>query len=353
MQKIFQPIQLLLLVTVAFTAVQCSDTTKAADKNPEISIPVTVQPVKDTVYASTLTYSGTMASLAEARLSFKVGGIISKIYVREGDRVRKGQLLATLDMTEISAQVRQAGQQLEKATRDEARIKNLYADTVATLEQVQNAGTQREVAEQSVRIAQFNERFAQIRATEDGTVLRKMMNEGELASAGAPVFLLNGSSNNDWVIRFGVADKDWAVLKKGDHAVVSLDAYPGKQFTGTITEISQGADPASGTYEVEVKVQPGTARFAAGLFATVQLQPSYKQAISFVPIEAITEASGTTGYVYRLNEDKRSVSKLPVTIAFLEPHRAAISRGLDGVPEVVTGGVGYLTEQAIVKVIHQ
>src|SRR5581483_2717579 len=118
--------------------------------------------------------------------------------VKEGDHIIKGQLLATLDLTEINAQVQQAAQSVEKVQRDVNRVKNLYNDTVATLEQVQNTNTQLSVAEENLRIARFNQQYAQIRATENGTILKKLMNEGELAAAGAPVFAMNGTAGNDW-----------------------------------------------------------------------------------------------------------------------------------------------------------
>ncbi|WP_315820589.1 efflux RND transporter periplasmic adaptor subunit [Paraflavitalea speifideaquila] len=118
-------------------------------------------------------YSGTIASTSQATLSFKTGGIISKIYVKEGDHVAKGQLLATLDLTEINAQVQQAVQGSEKAQRDVTRARNLYNDTVATLEQLQNATTQQQVAAEGLRIARFNQQYAQIRATENGTILKR------------------------------------------------------------------------------------------------------------------------------------------------------------------------------------
>ncbi len=292
-----------------------------------------------------------MASTAEARLSFKIGGIISKIYVKEGEAVTKGQLLATLDLTEINAQVQQASQNAEKANRDATRAQNLYNDTVATLEQLQNATTQKKVADEGLRIARFNQQHAQIRATENGAILRKLMNEGEVASSGAPVFFFSGNAGSDWVIRFGVADKDWAIIKKGDKANVQLDAYPGKNFTGIISEIAQGADPLSGTYEVEVKVLPEGHRFAAGLFGTVQLQPATQQTVTLVPIEAIAEADEKTGFVYTVNADQKTVTRHKVGIAFLQKDKAAVISGLENVSEVITDGVGYLTENSIVKVV--
>lgn len=338
-----------LLAAMLFT--QCNGKTKAATTITEDAIVVKTHPVTTTGYNAQLSYSGTMASTAEARLSFKIGGIVSKIYVKEGDAVTRGQLLATLDLTEVNAQVQQASQGAEKARRDANRVQNLFNDTVATLEQLQNATTQQQVAEEGLRIARFNQQYAQIRATENGTILRKLMNEGEMASSGAAVFFFSGTSGNDWVVRFGVADKDWAVLKKGDKATVQLDAYPGKQFTGIITEIAQGADQLSGTYEVEVKVLPEGNRFAAGLFATIQLKPATQQTVTMVPIEAIAEADDKTGFVYTVNADKQTVTKHKVGIAFLEKDRAAISSGLENVAEVITDGVGYLTDKSLVKVV--
>ncbi|OQP47225.1 hypothetical protein A4H97_06885 [Niastella yeongjuensis] len=348
MKRILLPILLIASAAIVFTS--CKSNAKAADVVDE-AIAVKVQPVTTTQYAPVLKYSGSMASTSEARLSFKIGGIISKIYVKEGDHVAKGQLLATLDLTEINAQVQQAAQGVEKVQRDVKRVKNLYNDTVATLEQVQNTNTQLQVAEESLRIARFNQQYAQIRATESGIILKKLMNEGELAAVGSPVFEFNGTAGNDWVIRFGVSDKDWAVLKKGEKATVEFDAYPNKTFTGIITEVAQGADIASGTYEIEVKVLPGNARFAAGLFSTVKLQPTGEQTVTIMPVEALTEATDKTGYVYTVNTDGKTVTKNKVTIAFLENNKAAVVSGLDGAKEVITEGVGYLTDKSIVKVI--
>src|SRR5450432_3176298 len=159
----------IILLSMALITSSCG-----AKKPPvqmgEEAIVVRTQPVSSVNYAATLEYSGLMASTSEAKLSFKIAGIISKIYVKEGDHVSKGQLLATLNKTEINAQVLQASSGVEKAKRDVGRIKNLYEDTVATLEQYQNVQTQLSVANQSLHIAQFDRLYAEIHASDDGTV---------------------------------------------------------------------------------------------------------------------------------------------------------------------------------------
>jgi RND family efflux transporter MFP subunit len=340
-----------IAVLIALSMVRCGENHAATTPPADEPIPVQLQPVTTASDGKTLQYSGLIASNSEARLSFKIGGIISHIYVKEGDHVVAGQLLATLDLTEINAQVQQASQNLEKAQRDETRASNLYRDTVASLEQVQNAHTQTTVATEGLRIARFNQQYAQIRAAAGGTILQKLMNEGEYASAGTALLVFNGADQNNWVVRFGVSDKDWAVLHKGDKASISIDAYPDQRFTGLITKLAEGADASGGTYAVEVTVGAGGRKLAPGLFCTLQLQPPGKRSLTFIPASALAEGDGNSGFVYTLNADKRTVHRIPVHIAFLQGDRIAISSGLDTVQQVIADGVGYLTEKSLVKLI--
>ena len=85
---------------------------------PKDTVAVQVAPVSKSDFKSDLIVSGVVSSETEARLSFKTGGIIESMTVRDGDQVRQGQLLATLNPTEINAQVEQAKEGLEKAQRD-------------------------------------------------------------------------------------------------------------------------------------------------------------------------------------------------------------------------------------------
>ncbi len=337
-----------ILIIMTFFLSACSAKKPAVESEEEVIL-VRTKPVSTVNYAPILDYSGLMASTSEAKLSFKIAGIISRIYVKEGDHVQAGQLLATLNKTEINARVEQASAGVEKAKRDVGRMKNLYEDTVVSLEQYQNVQTQLRVASQGLHIAEFDRQYAEIHASGNGTVVKKIMNEGELASAGSPVLLLNGTSGNDWVIRFGVPDKDWAVLKKGESATVTVDAYPATEFKGIVTKIAEAADAVGGTYEVEVKVMPAGKRFAPGLFANIRIHTSAEENVMMIPVEALAEGDGKNGYVYTLNNDKKSVTRHAVKIAFIDNGKVAISSGLEGVSEVITDGVSYLTDNAKVK----
>ena len=315
-------------------------------------IPIHTAPVQIQTTALPISSSGMLTSSGEQRLSFKIGGIIKKVYVKEGDAVRAGQLLAMMDKTEIDAQVNQANQGLAKSERDLSRVEGLYRDSSATLELLQNATTGRDVAKETVRIATFNQRFAEIRATRSGKVIKKLINEGEITGPGMPAFVIFETGPDDWVVRINVSDRDWARLSLGMRADVQMDAYEGTTFNGKVSDLAAAADPASGLYPVEIKIATQGKRFAPGLFAKVDITPSKSRPYAIIPIEAIVEGDGKSAFVFALQPDNISVKKIPVEIAFIDGSQVLIGSGLEGVQEVVTAGAPYLSEKRRVKKVE-
>jgi RND family efflux transporter MFP subunit len=335
--------QIIGFIAIGFLSIACVDNkAKEAEVDEDIVNVQVVKVIQETVNEQVIT-SGLLSSSTEARLSFKMSGIIEKIYVKEGQSVTKGQLLAILNQTEINAQVTQALENMNKSERDLQRITNLYKDSVATLEQYQNVNTAYTVAKQGVDIAKFNQNYTEIRAVANGKILKKLMNEGELAQAGAPLFLMNGSASQDWVIRVGLADRDWAKINLGDKAKVNFDAYPDEVFEGTVTQLAQAADPMSGTFQVEISVNPKNTRFASGLIASVEVVPSNIKAKTVIPIEALVESNGKSGIVYTIDENKIA-KKINITITRLVEGKVIVTSGLENVNQVVTAGSPYLVE---------
>src|SRR5882672_1001246 len=187
-----------LLVPVILGAVlwTCSKQEKQTEKPAidESAVAIKLAKVQTVDYSAPVISSGLISTETESKLSFKVGGIISKMYVKEGESDSQGQLLASLYLTEIDAQVSQAKNNLEKTQRDLERGKRLLKDSAATLEQIQNLTTAYNVADEGFRIASFNQQFSTIRANTSGKVIRKFGNEGELVGAGTPVLIVNSAA---------------------------------------------------------------------------------------------------------------------------------------------------------------
>lgn len=318
----------------------------------DAAVAVRLTDVVDNDFAMPVVSSGLITTSTESRLSFKTGGIVTSILVEEGQPVKKGQLLATLDQTEIDAQVSQAKNGLEKSKRDLERVERLFRDSAATLEQFQNVKTAYDVANESWRIATFNKQYSTIRANTNGKVIRKFVNEGELVGGGSPVLMINSADDNDWIVRIGLPDVDWVRIKKGDKAVVRTDAYPGETFDATVSLITEGADAVSGLYLVEVKINPKNRKLATGLVANVEIIPAQRQKLKSIPIEAIVEGSGTNAFVFVTTEDQKGVRKIPVRVAYLHDNKAMISAGLDSITKVITSGSAFLTENSTIKIVE-
>lgn len=314
----------------------------------EVSVRLTT--VQKVVSSEPVIASGIVSSSSEARLAFKTGGIIEKIYVNEGDQVRKGQLLAKLNLTEINAQVNQANEAFAKIERDKKRVENLYKDSVATLEQLQNITTAYNVAKQNIEIAKFNQNFSEIRATTNGRVIKKIMNEGELVGPGMPLFYITADGANDWIIKVGVSDKDWARLKEGDFAQVNLDAFKGENFPAKISNKAASIDPQSGLYQMELKFSKIPKQLALGLFANVKMQPTIQRAYLSVPIDAIIEGNNNRAYVFIAEQGK--AKKIIVETSSIQNGNILIASGLQEGQQVITDGSAYLKDGINIKVIQ-
>lgn len=294
--------------------------------------------------------SGLLAAGSEARLSFKIGGIVRQIFADEGSSVADGQLLAVLNLSEINAQVELARASYEKAVRDHERVSKLYGDSVATLESLQDTRTARDAARANLEIAQFNLRHARIVAPANGRILKRFVEENELVGSGTPVFYF-GSTAAGWVVRLGVTDRELVRLSPGDPAEIMFDAYPGKKFNGSVTELSESVDARSGTFEVEVMLQEDDARLVSGFVARVTIFPAKKSGQYLVPVAALVEAEGDSAYIYIMSAASDEARKRKVRVGQIIGDEVVVLSELQTTDRVITAGSAYLTgERKLIQV---
>jgi membrane fusion protein, multidrug efflux system len=335
-----------LLFMLPLINLACTDSKAAA---PPAAAPILIKtaPVEVQEIAEPVRASGILSGKEEARLSFKIGGIIDRIYVNEGESVRGGQLLARLKLSEINAEVTKAQNGFEKAERDLRRVKNLFNDSVTTLEQMQDATTGVEVAKSSLTIAKFNQQYASIYAPSSGKVLKRFMEENELVGVGTPILQLSDAARG-FVVRVGLADKDVVRLSTGDRAEISLDAYPDAVFEATVSEIAGTSSPQTGTFDVELKLAPTSKKLMSGLIATAVIAPSATSRLSLIPISAFMEGDKRRGFVYTVSEER--AKKMPVAVGFIIGDKLAVKTGLENANAVVTDGAAYLSNGAAVTI---
>ncbi|NJM25764.1 MAG: efflux RND transporter periplasmic adaptor subunit [Bacteroidia bacterium] len=331
----------------------CTDGKGESNPIPKISdpIPVRLMEVKKTTSDATVIVSGQLTTEDEAVLGFKIGGVVAAVTVNEGDAIRKGQLLATLDLTEIDAGLSQARLGVEKAERDFKRAQNLYRDSVATLEQLQNSETALKLASEQLKSVTFNKSHAAIFATDNGTVLQKFANKGTVVGIGDPVLMVNKVTAGDWILKVGVSDRQWAAIENGDRADVRIDAFPGEAFQAAVLRKSATSDPRSGAFTVELRLRNPGVRLASGMFGSATIHAGAPSAAWSVPYESVLDADDNEGFVFVTTDNKTAI-KRPVTIEAFNEKEIVITKGLDDHTRLIVSGSAYLTDKSPIKVIE-
>ena len=340
-----------IIAILAFTVMACNDEKPVESKftNSE-TIAVKIYNLQQSEGNVIINATGMLTTENEAKYAFKIGGVLDRIYVNEGEFFKKGKLLATLKLDEIQAGFVQAKLGLEKAGRDLTRISNLYKDSVATLEQLQNTKTAYEIAQKQLEAVKFNKEYAFIYATSDGFVTKKIANEGEIIAGGMPVFAINENIKNSWVLRVGLSDKDWALVETGNTASIVLDAYPDKNLSGTILRKSLAADMGSGSFLVEIKVNSKGISPALGMFGKAKIETNKFQKYKSIPYDALIEADGNKAFVFvPLTNGK--VKKQAIIIADFDKDKVNVKSGLEGINEIVLSNSSFLNSNSIITII--
>ncbi len=339
------------LFAVASTSVlllaACAKPAPDAVATPLVSVSAATVTLSDV--AQPVVATGTFGPRDEIPLAFKIGGVIARIAVDAGQTVQKGQLLASLDLREIDAMLDKAKVGVDKAERDQARIRRLANDSVATLAQLQDATSALDAARADAQSARVNREYASIVAPESGVVLLKSATAGSNIAAGTTVLLLGGGARGR-VLHIGLPDRDALRVRVADAATVQFNAVANRRYQGKVTLRGQSADVHTGTYAVEVTLADAT-DLPAGLVGRVEIAVKSSARAAMIPVDALLEANADSATVYTLNNDPQPTATAHrVRIAQLVGDRAAVT-GLDEHTRVVTRGAPYVVGGTKVRVV--
>lgn len=312
-------------------------------------VSVKVASIEFADHAKRVVASGVVRPVSEQTLSFKVSGIVKRAPVKQGQTVKKGQLLAELELEEMDAQVAKATAVLADAKRQLARLTALEGSQLTSDERIRQVKTAVDVAESDLRIARFNRKYAQIHAPADGRILSRHIESHELIASGQPVYVF-ADDHKGWIVRLAVADVDVVKLSIGDEAVVQLDAYPGESFNATVREIAGRANNRTQTFEVDLIINTER-RLYSGLIAHTRIIPSLQTHVAKIPMSALIQAQGYEASIYVVNKQGHAQLK-PIKLAYIDSEFAYIKSGVSDADQVVIEGGPFINngeDIAIVK----
>lgn len=260
-------------------------------------VKVTVLPVGDSAIGSMHTYSGTVATGTGSEVSFSIPGTIKTIYVKEGDKVGKGQLLA-----EIKNETLLNNYNISKAALNEAqdsynRFKQLHdANALADIKwvEVQNA---LQAAKNAEEVAARAVGDAKIYAPVSGTVARKMADAGQTVVPAVPVFSI--VALDDVKVTIPVPEDEIASMEIGRKATITADAIPDHKITGTLTEKGVVANPLTRAYDVKFSVDNADGALLPGMICSVNIEGGADGTSAIVlPSQAVLLSADNRNFVW-------------------------------------------------------
>ncbi len=329
---------------------------------PREKRPVAVEVVRAIKGSVNLTFptTGTITPKQEALISPKIGGRIERIYVDEGDEVRKGKILVELERDrleiaekEAQAALKEAEAQLKNLQAVLKRRKKLFGEGVVGEEVYEDTSTEVALAEARVERAEAVLATARqdledsvVRAPFDGFVVEKRMNEGEMASATAASAILWVMDIRTVEVECGLSEDRRRFVSVGDEVLVEVDAYPGEAFGGKVTTVNPMVDPESRTFKIKIEILNETFRLESGMFARVKVIQRVKDEAVLIPLSAVTERRGDR-VVFAVDGD---VARMKVVeVGMRQGDLVEVIRGVDDGELVVVEGFYALKDGVKVK----
>ena len=298
----------------------------------------------------TVSGTGTLERRREMALSFRIGGVLTRMSVEAGDRVLAGQVIATIDPASLDARQQQTAADLERARRDVARDKALFDKGFVSRQRIDDRQSALKSAQAAYNSATFDRRWAQLVSPASGVVLTRAVQTGEVVQAGQTVARI-ADLDSPLVLRLPLAARDAARVRVGDSAQLKVQDLGPQMLTGTVTRVGEAADTRTGAVSVEIELA-GRPDLRSGQIASATLSaravPSLNGAFARIPAEAILEAEGSRAFVLRL--DGAVARRTAVGFGGFDGDDALVSGLADGV-RVITAGAGFVSDGERVSVV--
>ena len=324
---------------------------------------------------NSVTATGTIEAVTSVTVGTQVSGIVNKLYVDYNSQVKKGQVIAELDKTNLLSELNTAKANLASAqsslnyqAANMERYKTLYKMGLVSADEYENALlTYRQAKEQvasskeNVQRAQTNLGYATITSPIDGTVISKSVEEGQTvaASFNTPELFTIAKDLTNMQVVANVDEADIGGVKEGDRVTFTVDAYPDDTFEGTVKQVRLEATTTNNvvTYEVVISAPNADLKLKPGLTANVTIFTQERSGVLAVANKALrfTPTKETVGKDMKIVDCKgknkvwtlngNTLTAHPVTIGQSDGINTEITKGLKQGDKIVTEIVVNVPEE--------
>ncbi|MBN1397312.1 MAG: efflux RND transporter periplasmic adaptor subunit [Bacteroidetes bacterium] len=335
-----------VIIAAVFFALRLSDSSDSSEARRRMTPLVKVEKPGRELVKTQLQFNGDALAIRQAGIFSKVAGNLERIYADMGSRVYAGQLLATIDSTELYQQYQQTNATYQNNRISYERTMQLIEKGLSSKQELDNAEAAMKVALAGFEAAATRLSYARIVAPFTGIITKRFLDPGALVTANnATLFTL---MNLDRVkIIVNVSEKDVPSVYRVNTAQATFDALPKKIFYGKVTRFSDALDLTTRTMAVQIEIENADHVIKPGMFATVQMTVAEKKNAVTVPTNALLKDNDGQ-YVFILNGDKAKQIRIKAGTELAE--RTEIISGLTGDEYVIVVGQQYVKDESAVNV---
>lgn len=331
-KKITYPV-LLFLLLAGCNSEQSDEVQPASEK----SIKVTTQKVRSVNENLILKFSGTVEPSQTIPLTFRTTGTVEKVLVEEGDVVKKGQLLATIDETDARNMLEIAQSKHNQAEDAYQRLKSVYDNgslpEIKWVEMETNLSQTRS----SLELAKNNLEKCKLVSPANGIIGKRNIEPGmsSVSLTGTPLEIVDIKTVN---VKISVPEKEVSKIKKGQKTEILVAAPGNKHFEGVVVNVSPVADKFSRTYGAKIEVNNPQLELKPGMVCDVQLHLQLNNSIVLVPYPSVTQDENGNSFVFRVDSVQKKAVKQIVKTGYYMGFDVEILAGLTEGQEVVCEG---------------
>ena len=263
------------------------DGEKVAEDAP---IPIEVGTVARRPILASYTGTASLEPERQAQVVAKTSGVLLKLHVEEGDRVKEGQLLAQLDPEKTRLEVARAEANLKRLESDYRRSTELHAKKLVSPEAHDRIRFDLETQRAAHDLAKLELSYTRIVAPIDGVISERMVKEGNLIQLHTALFRIDDFDPLQGVLN--VPERELTTLEPGLPVKMHVDALPGRPFEGKVARVSPVVDPATGTFRVTTEFKDPTGVLKSGMFGRIDIVYDERADALTIPREALVEEDG-------------------------------------------------------------
>ena len=316
-------------------------------KQDVTTIKVKAQTVQTFNGLSDLRYSGTVEASQTIPLTFQSTGTVERVLVQEGDAVRKGQLLATVDKADNQSIYNSSQAMYEQAKDAYDRLKQVYDNGSLSEVKWVEMETNLKKAQSQLEVSKSSLDKCNLYAPASGVIGKRNIEPGQSAiSSFAPLELVKIETV---LIKISVPENEIGKIKKGMTAAFTISALDNKQYEGTITNVGVVADQFSRTYEVKITVKNPELEIKPGMVCDVVLNTSAEKTMVLVPYNSVSKDTDGNLFVFVVSPDKKTVKKQVVKVGGYQTNGLEIISGLAADQTIVIEGKEKLFDNSLIS----